>query len=152
YGTEAGLRNARALTLGIEVPDVLIHHDAGKVVRLERCQECAHAAGGVGERDARTDLVHQLRCRIRLQLRVLDRVELEIAGTRGLIPRLGILRRELHALEPVRILRAESPCGEVFLAATDPRLVPPGLTPQMGAPPLRPTQDERGKPATKKDA
>ena len=84
-------------------------------------------------------------------LRVFDGVEFEIARSRRLVPRLGILRRELHALEPVRILRAEAPCDEVLLIPAAARLVGIRRAAPVGAAHVRAVPDVNRVAAAQED-
>ena len=116
-------RRSRAFAFGIDVADVLVRDDADDLVALHRRQQRAQAAGRVRQRDGRADLVGEHGRGVGLELRILDRVELLIAGAHRQVPRLGVVLGKLHAVEPVRISDAEAPRREVGLIATRSGLV-----------------------------
>src|SRR5690606_19973399 len=82
----------------------------------------------------------------RLQARVRDGVELLITRARRLVPRFGIVRWELHVLEPLGKVRAETPGDEVTLVAAD-----LGEVVRAGAAPIR-AADARAVPQVHGDA
>ena len=143
---------SRAFALGVDVADVLVRDDADDLVALHRRQQRAQAAGRVRQRDGRADLVGEHGRGIGLELRVLDRVELLIAGAHRLVPRLGVVLGKLHAVEPVRIGDAEAPRREVGLVAARSRLVRRGDAAPVRAADARAVPEIHGEAAPQENA